>query len=347
MRGYLTMAESLEGFAGLLEPSVQRVLQRVCACEHLYCFLSPSVYSQPVTYYEHPESGLVLTGTTLKAAEAAVQRSAMEWWFRAHFEDPAVRTPYESAEGGYMWIWGGPYDAKEELENEFGGVVPFDVIEQLSRDLQAENWQWAPRASDDDYDELVIGDIAEITDFYDAFCGAVLDIETLLETPVKDAIAHRFYRLLYVNAITALETYLSDAFINTVVNRPSLMRRFIETCPEFQTEKVPLSSVFQAVAEVEKKARTHLTDVVWHRLDRVKNMYRDTLKVEFPADFRKLFQPILIRHDIVHRNGRTKEGLEIEVDAAAVNQLLTEVQAFVIQLDIEMKKAVKDFAKNP
>jgi len=30
-------------------------------------------------------------------------------WFLANFENPAECTPYESAEGGYQWIWGGPY----------------------------------------------------------------------------------------------------------------------------------------------------------------------------------------------------------------------------------------------
>jgi hypothetical protein len=39
------------------------------------------------------------------------QMELMEEWFRKHFEDPAERTPYESAEGGYIYIWGGPFDA--------------------------------------------------------------------------------------------------------------------------------------------------------------------------------------------------------------------------------------------
>ena len=32
-----------------------------------------------------------------------------------NFEDPANETPYESSEGGYIYIWGGPYDALEQL----------------------------------------------------------------------------------------------------------------------------------------------------------------------------------------------------------------------------------------
>lgn len=32
------------------------------------------------------------------------QMEYMEEWFRQRYEDPAQRTPYESAEGGYIWI---------------------------------------------------------------------------------------------------------------------------------------------------------------------------------------------------------------------------------------------------
>lgn len=36
--------------------------------------------------------------------------------FLAHFMDPANGAPYESAEGGYLYVAGGPYSAREELE---------------------------------------------------------------------------------------------------------------------------------------------------------------------------------------------------------------------------------------
>lgn len=72
------------------------------------------------------------------------QLEIMEVWFRTYFEDPAEETPYESREGGYQYIWGGPYDADEELQQEFSSLVPLDRIQELSEELGAENWQWAP-----------------------------------------------------------------------------------------------------------------------------------------------------------------------------------------------------------
>ena len=51
----------------------------------------------------------------------------MEAWFRFRFEDPAHNTPYDSAEGGYIWVSGGPYGAREQIEEQFLGIVPMKL----------------------------------------------------------------------------------------------------------------------------------------------------------------------------------------------------------------------------
>lgn len=43
------------------------------------------------------------------------QIETMRAWFLESYEDPVERTPYESREGGYIYIWGGPYYAHDEL----------------------------------------------------------------------------------------------------------------------------------------------------------------------------------------------------------------------------------------
>ena len=276
---------------------------------------------------------------SLAEADRDTQFEVMKDWFYEHFEDPGERTPYESAEGGYIWIWGGPYDAREELEAEFGGVVPDDVIDDLVGELESECTQWAPTPSPDDYDNALIEDLARITEFYQNFSGAILDIERLLKTKVEDSVLPTFHRLLFVNVITAMETYLSDAFINTVVNSPHLMRRFIETTREFHAEKIPLADVYKAMEQVEQRARSYLADVVWHHLHRVKPMYRDTLNIEFPAEMGPLFRAVLLRHDIVHRNGKTKDGEEIIITSAEVLNLIRQVEVFIQQLDKQIASA--------
>ena len=175
-------------------------------------------------YYE-TGSQFPMSAEALRDSHRDTQFEVMENWFRNHFEDPAERTPYESAEGGYIWIWGGPHDAREQLEEGFGDLVAEDVIDELVEKLEGECFDWAPTPSPDDYDNSLIEDLARITEFYQNFSGAILDIEALLKTKVDDPVSPTFHRLLFVNVVTAMETYLSDAFINTVVNSPLLAAR--------------------------------------------------------------------------------------------------------------------------
>lgn len=53
----------------------------------------------------------------------------MEEWFRTNFEDPADSLPYDGREGGYQWLWGGPYFAVEEIADAFPGVDDEELAE--------------------------------------------------------------------------------------------------------------------------------------------------------------------------------------------------------------------------
>lgn len=79
----------------------------------------------------------------------------MVTWFRERYEDPAENMPYESGEGGYSWIWGGPYNADDEIQSEFSDVADFDTMQEAVEEIQADGiFDWAPISPPDDiYDE--------------------------------------------------------------------------------------------------------------------------------------------------------------------------------------------------
>jgi len=118
----------------------------------------------------------------------------------------------------------------------------------------------------------------------DGFENSILNIKRLLEVKVEAAEYQCFLRVLYVNVITALESYLSDRFKSSINADPTLLRRLVETTPEFQKTKMPLSDIFKASEEIEQKVMTHLSELVWHRLDKVSPMFRDTLGVDLKGN---------------------------------------------------------------
>ena len=264
------------------------------------------------------------------------QLDVMKTWFRQHYEDPAERTPYESAEGGYIWIWGGPYETREVLGDEFGEIVSENLIDSLVQDLDSECFEWAPTESPGDYDADFISDIAASSDYHVNFLDGLKDIRHLAETHLDDETAPCLYRLLYSNVITAIETYLSDAFTNTVLNDAGLLRKLIENTPDFKKQKLVLSDIYNSVDNADKKARGFLRQVIWHDLARVKPMYCDVLNVEFP-DSTPMFRAVKIRHDLVHRNGKTKDGVAIPIDKGHVLSLAREAGEFVRLVDVALQ----------
>ncbi|ADP71135.1 hypothetical protein Rvan_1899 [Rhodomicrobium vannielii ATCC 17100] len=91
-------------------------------------------------------NGRGITPSQLKRLSRERQNAYMRYWFERNFEDPAHETPYESREGGYQYLWGGPYDALEELEAEFGSIIRFERIEEAAKNIEDEDGilEWAP-----------------------------------------------------------------------------------------------------------------------------------------------------------------------------------------------------------
>lgn len=74
-------------------------------------------------------------------------------WFNNQFEDPQNDTPYVKDQGGYLYLWGGPFDASDQIQTEFSNAVDFDTM-MLAVDKVQENGvvEWAPQTGGDFYE---------------------------------------------------------------------------------------------------------------------------------------------------------------------------------------------------
>jgi hypothetical protein len=52
-------------------------------------------------------------------------------WFFEHYEDPANGVPFDSREGGYQYVGGGPYDAEDVLVSQFPDASPGEIGEAV------------------------------------------------------------------------------------------------------------------------------------------------------------------------------------------------------------------------
>jgi len=265
----------------------------------------------------------------------------MRDWFHDNYEDPAENCPYESAEGGYQYIWGGPHEALEVLSEEFEDLVNFQTIEELADELNCDCWEWSSKPSYDDYDHDYFEAITSNTEFHSTFLKNMESIKTLLEVDAPQGTVSVFNNLLFANAITALETFLGDAFVNTVMAHGDLVRKFVETTKEFKTKTIPVSDIYKKMDLMMTDVKSHLVGQIWHRLPKVKEIYKATLEIEFTPDISKILKAIETRHDIVHRNGKCKDGACVNIEKEDVVVLLKDLEEFVKHLDSQFAKYVE------
>ena len=96
-------------------------------------------------YYPDDSFGRYVTGLQFKRLPREEQIACMVHWFRRMYEDPANETPHDSGEGGYIYIWGGPYEARDEIGDEFGDLVSDEVIEAAVSEVESDGTlDWAP-----------------------------------------------------------------------------------------------------------------------------------------------------------------------------------------------------------
>lgn len=96
-------------------------------------------------------AGEELTAGEFRRLPRAQKIESMVEWFFDNFEDPAEKTPHVSADGGYQYIWGGPYDASDELYSHFGDVANEELIQAAVDEVQKDGLvDWAPKHIGDD-----------------------------------------------------------------------------------------------------------------------------------------------------------------------------------------------------
>lgn len=167
--------------------------------------------------------------------------------------------------------------------------------------------------------------------YYDNFHKEVTNLKKLNNIELNDELSLILKRQLYISAIGTLEAFLSETFINLTDENSDYFRNFIETFPDFSKQKFNLNEIIIRYEKLKNTARKEMLEVIYHNLDKVQNMYNTTFKIEFP-NIEKLSKSVATRHDLVHRNGKTKKGTEVLIDSKTIDELLEEITEFVEQL---------------
>jgi hypothetical protein len=281
-------------------------------------------------------SGFEPNDEWLLSAPQHLRHEAMCQWFLSRYCDPANDTPYNGREGGYLYIHGGPYEAEDELYGRFGGLFDDEVLRAVIDDVEGEGIdEWAPIHAEPDYDDYFAFEVESEDLPYKQFLRSLSEVDSLNATSLDSENKRLLRQLIYSHLIAAFETYLSDTISYWVKSDEAVFKRFVFHCSEFKQEKLPLSNIFKRLEGLREKVEQYIQKTVWHRLDRVMPLFASALDIERPK-IEQLMEHIVIRHDIVHRGGRTKDGNHVEITADKLAELRELVASFVEKIEKEI-----------
>jgi hypothetical protein len=240
---------------------------------------------------------------------------AVKNWFLQNFEDPVHSTPHDSSEGGYLYIWGGPYEASDVLDAFYSGQTSPELIEAVLGELESESLEWVPNSGRRQPPEDWI-DHDSTDDPYKIFMDSYHHTGDLLAEHGSNDGSHLVNRLLFAQQVTALEAYLGDTLFKAVNKDREAMKRLVTADKNLNALKFTLSDIAANPDIFSTTVTEYLRSLVFHDLERVDFLYRAVFGsgiLKEDIDKGKLFAAVRYRHDCVHRNCLDKTGKRLTV----------------------------------
>jgi len=280
-----------------------------------------------------------------KSMDAAEAADLIVDWFLHFYSDPADETPYNSSEGGYQFVYGGPYDAEEEILDAFDDRASAEAIAAAIDELNKsyDMWEWAPspmhpaqlEAANEFYEHLAETEWLGKNDPYTIFLAAHRQIEIATAAIIESKMPNSFFfRMLFSQTYSILEAFLFDRLKRVLSENPDALLNFSKN--DNFASKISFSpeQILDGKADVKKAILGSISGRVFHRFDRVLTDYKsaidfDASSEEFSKALTVLSSYIQVRHNSVHRNGQSIDGIEdkIEAEDIAIIQLHSKIIA--------------------
>lgn len=190
-------------------------------------------------------------------------------------------------------------------------------------DLEASNWEEFLE------DEYQWHKDQEHSDFYVEFVRSTDSVRTVLASHLDPAVTEMVLKMAYVQAVTAMETYLSDTLKTLVLGNARYLANTAEKLKEVAQRKFSLADFLQDNTLAEKVVFEQLCKYLYHDVPKVMILYREALGFPNSYDLEKLIQITKNRHDLVHRNGKGNDGARVQIDFVSVDAAISEICSFV------------------
>ncbi len=242
---------------------------------------------------------------------------------------------YQEMEPMYDWIeenYGD--DAGDEGSESWNKAVQafHDYCEEQLCLEQEMHWQ-------EEYDYYITLTLQEANNIFEKDLS---ELETMINS--SQISSPTFYKMCYAHVVTILEVYLEDIVKSLIMSSEGFLANTINNVKPFCDETFNLGDVFLENDSLRKDglrkfALSQLSDTVFHNIPKILQILCGILNRKLKVEIGDICRITTRRHDIVHRNGKNKDGELIEVSLSETKSALETVKKFSENLRSEISTA--------
>ncbi|KPY65381.1 HEPN domain-containing protein [Pseudomonas savastanoi] len=176
---------------------------------------------------------------------------------------------------------------------------------------------------------------------YSIFKEMLMQLKLLVKKPADSFDSEMMHKMAYVHAVTLFEAMVGDVLKATILAYPTLMQKMVNKLGEDKSNKFHISEI----AELGLKGIVLgiINQQIYHNPITVKKYVNLITGKVLPDTHMSRMQEIAERrHDFVHRNGKTIQGVELEIDAETIVSSVEVIEGFAQDIFETIDRAMKD-----
>jgi hypothetical protein len=245
---------------------------------------------------------------------------AKEEWMRREELEPM----YEWIEENY-----GDDAGEEGSETWNEAVKAFEEYCEEQQHLDEEaHWQ-------DEYDYYIF---LTLKDADLIFTNDLSELRAMLAKNSSMSTNHTYLKMVLAHAVTILEVYLEDIVKSLIISNDLYLQNTIKNVKPFCDTSFKLSEISIEKDGIKKFVIGKLSDNLYHDIPKVLKILNGIIGKKIDLSIKNVCRVTVIRHDIVHRNGKGKDGNHIEITHAFVLDALASIEKFSKDLRSSLSK---------
>lgn len=167
------------------------------------------------------------------------------------------------------------------------------------------------------------------TKSYDEFISSINIIQERIES--EDFFLNK---LLFANVVTSFEVYLQSVFLVLLIQDRELLKK-LTLSSKYKNNKISLNKAL--TNDMNIYLSELIKNIVFHNLSDIEPLFKEVLGVNINYKSNdKILKSIETRHDIIHRNGKTKKSLLLEISNSKLNETISIFKQLIEDIDMQI-----------